>query len=82
VDRSFVKDMSAAADDTAIPSAIIAMAHSLKLEVVAEGVETQEQMAFLKERGCEYAQGYFIGRPMAPKQLTAMLERSAKSAPN
>lgn len=82
VDRSFVKDMSAAADDTAIPSAIIAMAHSLKLEVVAEGVETQEQMAFLKERGCEYAQGYFIGRPMAPKQLTAMLERSARSAPD
>jgi EAL domain-containing protein (putative c-di-GMP-specific phosphodiesterase class I) len=39
-------------------------------------------MAFLKERGCEYAQGYFIGRPMAPKQLTAMLERSSKSAPN
>jgi EAL domain-containing protein (putative c-di-GMP-specific phosphodiesterase class I) len=81
VDRSFVKDMSAAADDTAIPSAIIAMAHSLKLEVVAEGVETQEQMAFLKERGCEYAQGYFIGRPMAAPQLTTILERSAKSAP-
>lgn len=75
VDRSFVKDMPAAADDAAITAAIIAMAHSLKLEVVAEGVETSAQLAFLRTRGCEYAQGYFISRPMPAAQLTGLLEQ-------
>lgn len=76
VDRSFVQDMPAAADDAAITSAIIAMAHSLKLEVVAEGVETREQLEFLKMRGCEYAQGYLISRPMSAPQLTPLLEQA------
>ncbi|MCU0650595.1 MAG: EAL domain-containing protein, partial [Gemmatimonadaceae bacterium] len=62
VDRSFVKDMPGAGDDAAIASAIIAMAHSLRMEVVAEGVETAEQLAFFAERGCEYVQGFLIGR--------------------
>jgi diguanylate cyclase (GGDEF)-like protein len=73
VDRSFVKDTPAATDDAAITSAIIAMAHSLKLEVVAEGVETTAQLEFLKARGCEYAQGYLISRPLPADDFIALL---------
>lgn len=73
VDRSFVKDTPGAADDAAITSAIIAMAHSLKLEVVAEGVETEAQLGFLKARDCEYAQGYLISRPLAAEDFMALL---------
>jgi EAL domain-containing protein (putative c-di-GMP-specific phosphodiesterase class I) len=73
VDRSFVKDTPGAADDAAITSAIIAMAHSLKLEVVAEGVETAAQLAFLRARGCEYAQGYLISRPVAAPDMAGLL---------
>jgi diguanylate cyclase (GGDEF)-like protein/PAS domain S-box-containing protein len=73
IDRSFVKDTPGAADDAAITSAIIAMAHSLKLEVVAEGVETVAQLEFLRERGCEYAQGYLISRPVQSQDFVALL---------
>lgn len=60
-------------DDAAITSAIIAMAHSLKLEVVAEGVETEAQREFLRNRGCEYLQGYLISRPMPAPDFRALL---------
>ncbi len=64
IDRSFVRDITADPDDAAITTAIIAMAHNLKIDVVAEGVETEEQKAFLRERGCDAIQGFLIGRPM------------------
>jgi diguanylate cyclase (GGDEF)-like protein/PAS domain S-box-containing protein len=81
VDRSFVKDTPGAADDAAITSAIIAMAHSLKLEVVAEGVETRAQLAFLRARGCEYAQGYLISRPVAAPDLARLLAQAESLLP-
>jgi diguanylate cyclase (GGDEF)-like protein/PAS domain S-box-containing protein len=73
VDQSFVKDIPADEDNAAIASAIIAMGQRLRLVLVAEGVETTEQMAFLRERGCQYAQGYLFSRPMPGDQLGALL---------
>jgi diguanylate cyclase (GGDEF)-like protein/PAS domain S-box-containing protein len=64
IDRSFIQDLPGDADDAAITRAVIAMAHSLKLRVVAEGVETREQLQFLREHGCDDVQGFYFGRPM------------------
>jgi diguanylate cyclase (GGDEF)-like protein len=74
IDRSFVKDLATSDDDAAICAAIIAMGRELKLNVIAEGVETQEQLDFLRAHKCHQAQGYLIGRP-AP---VADFERSLK----
>ena len=65
IDRSFIRELSAGNQDAAISTAIIALAHSLQLEVVAEGVETGEQYGVLQALGCDTAQGYFFARPMA-----------------
>ncbi|MBR9805515.1 EAL domain-containing protein, partial [bacterium] len=67
IDRAFVQDLPDDKEDCAITRAVIGMARELNLGVVAEGIETPEQMAFLREEGCNYGQGYFIGRPM-PRQ--------------
>ena len=63
IDRSFVKDLPTDGDAAAICAAIIAMARELKLKVIAEGVETEAQLKFLREHRCDQAQGYLIGRP-------------------
>jgi diguanylate cyclase (GGDEF)-like protein/PAS domain S-box-containing protein len=73
IDQSFVRDMIADADDASIVRAIIQMAHSLKLAVIAEGVETAEQAAWLVREGCEQAQGYFFGRPMPAAEVETLL---------
>jgi len=74
IDRSFVDEIPANANDCAITSAIIAMAHSLHLEVVAEGVETQEQMAFLRERGCDQVQGFLFSPAVTAAEFERFLE--------
>jgi diguanylate cyclase (GGDEF)-like protein/PAS domain S-box-containing protein len=73
IDRSFVKDIPDDQDDAAITAAIIAMAHQLNLEVVAEGIETEEQLGFLRQHGCEVGQGYLISRPVPGKELAELL---------
>ena len=73
IDRSFVAAISASADDAAFVSAVIAMARRLKLTVVAEGVETKEQLAFLKENLCDLAQGFLFSRPLPPEDFRRLL---------
>ena len=74
IDRGFIKDLPQNADDMAICTAIIAMGHSLGLSVLAEGVETQSQLAFLRERGCDSYQGYLCERPLPAEMFTALLQ--------
>ncbi len=64
IDRSFVKDLGSAADDAVIIEAIIALAHGLRLQVVAEGVETAEQLEFMRSKKCDHVQGFFFAKPM------------------
>lgn len=75
VDRTFVSDIPHNDDDVAITSAVIAMAHQLKLDVVAEGVETREQLEFLATESCELAQGYLFGPPMPYAEVEATVLR-------
>jgi diguanylate cyclase (GGDEF)-like protein/PAS domain S-box-containing protein len=75
VDRTFVKDIPDNEDDVTITSAIIALAQSLGLGVVAEGVETESQLAFLEDSGCEMAQGYHFSKPLPADQFLTMLRQ-------
>ena len=71
IDRTFVDGLPEGEQDAQIARAIIAMAHSLNLAVIAEGVETHEQLDFLREHGCDEVQGYLFGRPMPARQFEA-----------
>jgi diguanylate cyclase (GGDEF)-like protein len=73
IDQSFVRDLTTDANDAAIANAIIVLAHSLKLKVIAEGVETPEQEAFLRSRGCDKLQGYLFNRPLSVPQFEQLL---------
>ncbi|MCW8883905.1 MAG: EAL domain-containing protein [Motiliproteus sp.] len=73
IDQSFIRDIDDDPEDRSLIEAMIVMAHSLGLEVVAEGVETATQVAFLKQQGCDYAQGYYFGRPVMLSEFEAML---------
>jgi EAL domain-containing protein (putative c-di-GMP-specific phosphodiesterase class I) len=75
IDRSFVSRIGLALHDDTIVGAIIALAQSLHLHVLAEGVETAAQVQFLRERGCRVAQGYLYSRPVDAQRLTELLER-------
>ncbi|HEY5640384.1 MAG TPA: EAL domain-containing protein [Dehalococcoidia bacterium] len=78
IDRSFVDDLIADHNDAAITTAMIAMAHSLGLTVVAEGVETEAQLSFLLKHGCDYFQGYLMGRPVTATEFEGLLEAGAR----
>ena len=65
IDRSFIKDIVTEPDDAAIAQTIVAMAHTLRLEVIAEGVETEAQLALLRRWRCDAYQGYLCSRPLA-----------------
>jgi diguanylate cyclase (GGDEF)-like protein/PAS domain S-box-containing protein len=75
IDQSFVSHISTAGDNASIVTAVISMARSLKLRVVAEGVETLEDLAFLQTHHCDEGQGYYFGRPVPPEQFAALLQR-------
>ncbi|MBS1246191.1 MAG: hypothetical protein H6R47_390 [Proteobacteria bacterium] len=76
IDQSFVRDITSDPDDAAIVKAIIAMAHSLGIKVIAEGVETAEQLAFLRQHRCDGMQGYYFSRPVPPEQFIKLLQRT------
>jgi diguanylate cyclase (GGDEF)-like protein/PAS domain S-box-containing protein len=81
IDQSFVRQISAAGEDTAIVTAVISMARSLRLKVVAEGVETLEELAFLRENRCDEAQGYYFSRPIAAEQFAELLRTGIRELP-
>jgi EAL domain-containing protein (putative c-di-GMP-specific phosphodiesterase class I) len=78
IDQSFVRQITDSSDETTIVSAIISMGQSLGLRVIAEGVETAEDLAFLQARHCEEAQGYFICRPIPAEQFGDILRRGLR----
>ena len=73
IDRCFIKDIGAAQDSTAITTSIIAMARGLELRVIAEGVETQQQLRFLRLQGCDEVQGYLFSRPVPSDDIIQLL---------
>ena len=75
IDQSFVRDIDSDADDRAIVKAIIMMAESLGMVTIAEGVETAEQLAFLKAQGCEEAQGYYYSKPLSARGFEEFINR-------
>jgi EAL domain-containing protein (putative c-di-GMP-specific phosphodiesterase class I) len=74
IDQSFVQQITTIPDETTIVRAIISMGRSLNLRVIAEGVETPDQLDFLKAHECEEAQGYYFSRPVPPEKLVKLLE--------
>ena len=73
IDRAFIKDLASESEQAAIAIAIIAMAHGLKLRVLAEGVETQPQLDILREQGCDAIQGYFFSHPLPADRVEQLI---------
>jgi EAL domain-containing protein (putative c-di-GMP-specific phosphodiesterase class I) len=75
IDKRFIDDIPLHRDDMEIVNAIIAMAHALRIKVLAEGVENEDQLSYLKSRGCDMFQGYLFGRPMPADEFEKLLRR-------
>jgi len=75
IDQSFVRDINTNPNDAAITLAIIAMAHSMKLKVIAEGVETEEQLNYLKSRSCDEIQGFYFSHPLPADEISSVLKK-------
>ena len=82
IDRSFVKDITTDPDDAAVVQTIIAMAHILRLRVVAEGTETADQVRFLRKQGCDETQGFYFSRPLPANELRAMFDTAMFNMPD
>jgi len=80
IDKSFVRDIATDPSDAAIVLAILAMSQSLGLEVIAEGVETEEQRRFLREHGCHLFQGFLLGRPKPIEEWRRLPEPGGDTA--
>jgi len=81
IDRSFVSDLDTSEDAQAICGAILSIAHRLSLDAVAEGIESEQQLAFLTKQGCQFGQGYYFSRPIEPQAIAAlMVDRGAQTA--
>jgi diguanylate cyclase (GGDEF)-like protein/PAS domain S-box-containing protein len=76
IDQSFIRDLDVDEDDKAIAKAIIGLGESLNLKIIAEGVETKEQLEFLQQNRCHYIQGYFYSRPIPAEQMTQLLKNN------
>jgi EAL domain-containing protein (putative c-di-GMP-specific phosphodiesterase class I) len=79
IDRSFVKDLPADEDAANLTAGIIALAHRLRMKVVAEGVETLEQLAYLRANGCDEIQGYYLSRPIAADEMGRFFDRDLRN---
>jgi EAL domain-containing protein (putative c-di-GMP-specific phosphodiesterase class I) len=80
IDASFVRDITTDPGDAAIASGLIALAHSLDLRVTAEGVETMEQLEFLRRRCCDHVQGHVISPPLSAESCTELLRRGVDAS--
>jgi EAL domain-containing protein (putative c-di-GMP-specific phosphodiesterase class I) len=74
IDQSFVRDIPANEDDKAIAMAIISLGHQLNLKVIAEGVETEQQLAFLRDKDCDEMQGYYFSRPVSAGEIEKLFQ--------
>jgi EAL domain-containing protein (putative c-di-GMP-specific phosphodiesterase class I) len=81
IDRSFVVDVTTSPDSAALVDAIISLAHGLRMNVVAEGVETAEQLDFLRNRGCDVVQGYVYSRAVPRKDFERILREGRRVEP-
>jgi EAL domain-containing protein (putative c-di-GMP-specific phosphodiesterase class I) len=81
IDQSFVRDMTTDSDDASIVSAVIDMGRSLNMRVVAEGIQTHDQLQFLKARHCPEGQGFYFAPPVPAEQLTSILSNGSIKQP-
>jgi EAL domain-containing protein (putative c-di-GMP-specific phosphodiesterase class I) len=81
IDKRFVDDIPHERDDMEIAAAIVAMGHSLRLTVLAEGVETEAQLQFLKQQGCDYYQGYLYSLPLPAEEFAQLLSQQNQPVP-